>query len=135
MLKTMFLLHPLKLKNTIKKLSTMLGLCLYLSTGGWEAGNFEARLDYKTHSTQTGQWWRTPLIPALGRQRQWTSEFEASLVYKVSSRTARDIQRNPVSKQTNNKNKTNKQTNRKKEKEKERGAGEMAQVKSTGCSS
>jgi hypothetical protein len=39
-----------------------------------------------------------------GRGRQ-ISEFEASLVYKVSSRTARAIQRNPVSK-----NKTNKQT-------------------------
>jgi hypothetical protein len=38
-------------------------------------------------------------------------EFEASLVYKVSSRTARATQRNPVSK---NKNKqTNKQTNKK----------------------
>jgi hypothetical protein len=43
-------------------------------------------------------WWRTPLIPALGRQRQADSEFEASLVYKVSSRTVRAIQRNPVSK-------------------------------------
>jgi hypothetical protein len=32
-----------------------------------------------------------------GRGRQ-ISEFEASLVYKVSSRTARSIQRNPVSK-------------------------------------
>jgi hypothetical protein len=32
-----------------------------------------------------------------GRVRQ-ISEFEASLVYKVSSRTARAIQRNPVSK-------------------------------------
>jgi hypothetical protein len=32
-----------------------------------------------------------------GRARQ-ISELEASLVYKVSSRTARDIQRNPVSK-------------------------------------
>jgi hypothetical protein len=31
------------------------------------------------------------LIPALGRQRQADSEFEASLVYKVSSRTARAI--------------------------------------------
>jgi hypothetical protein len=30
-----------------------------------------------------------------GRGRQ-ISEFEASLVYKVSSRTARAIQRNPV---------------------------------------
>jgi hypothetical protein len=38
-----------------------------------------------------------------GRQ---ISEFEASLVYKVSSRTARGIQRNPVSKNS----KTNKQT-------------------------
>jgi hypothetical protein len=37
-----------------------------------------------------------------GRGRQ-ISEFEASLVYKVSSRTARAIQRNPVwkNKQTN----------------------------------
>jgi hypothetical protein len=32
-----------------------------------------------------------------GRGRR-ISEFEASLVYKVSSRTARAIQRNPVSK-------------------------------------
>ena len=29
-------------------------------------------------------WWRTPLIPALGRQRQVDLyEFEASLVYRV----------------------------------------------------
>jgi hypothetical protein len=34
-----------------------------------------------------GQCWHTPLIPALGRQRQ--VEFKASLVYKVSSRIAR----------------------------------------------
>jgi hypothetical protein len=32
-----------------------------------------------------------------GRDRQF-SEFEASLVYRVSSRTARATQRNPVSK-------------------------------------
>jgi hypothetical protein len=32
-----------------------------------------------------------------GRGR-WISEFEASLVYRVSSRKARAIQRNPVSK-------------------------------------
>jgi hypothetical protein len=44
-----------------------------------------------------GRWWRTPLIPAFGRQRQAISGFEASLVYKVNSRTARAIQRNPVS--------------------------------------
>jgi hypothetical protein len=40
-----------------------------------------------------------PLIPELGRQRQ--AEFKASLVYKVSSRTARPIQRNPVLKNKN----------------------------------
>jgi hypothetical protein len=33
------------------------------------------------------QWWRTPLIPALGSR--WISEFEISLVYRVSSRTAK----------------------------------------------
>jgi hypothetical protein len=37
----------------------------------------------------TGQWWLTPLIPPLRRQRQQISAFEASLVYIVSSRTAR----------------------------------------------
>jgi hypothetical protein len=34
----------------------------------------------------------------LGGRSRWISEFEASLVYKVSSRTARATQRNPVSK-------------------------------------
>jgi hypothetical protein len=34
----------------------------------------------------------------LGGRGRWISEFEASLVYKVSSRIARAIQRNPVSK-------------------------------------
>jgi hypothetical protein len=42
-----------------------------------------------------------------GRQ---ISEFEASLVYKVSSRTARAIQKNPVSK---NRKQTNNQTKKK----------------------
>jgi hypothetical protein len=47
-----------------------------------------------------------------GRGRQ-ISEFEASLVYKVSSRTARAIQRNPVSKNQNqNQNNKTKQTNK-----------------------
>jgi hypothetical protein len=49
-----------------------------------------------------------------GRGRR-ISEFETSLVYKVSSRTARAIQRNPVSKKPNKKqkNKTNKQKKQK----------------------
>jgi hypothetical protein len=61
-----------------------------------------------------GQWWRTPLIPALGGRGRQIFEFEASLVYKVSSRTARAIQRNPVSKKPTNQpdRQTNKQTNK-----------------------
>ena len=39
-----------------------------------------------------------PLILALGRQGLTISEFEASLFYRMSSRIARPIQRNPVSK-------------------------------------
>jgi hypothetical protein len=42
-----------------------------------------------------------------GRGRQ-ISEFKASLVYRVSSRTARAIQRNPVLKQTNKQKKKQK---------------------------
>ena len=49
---------------------------------------------------------------------RWISEFEASLVYKLSFRTARAIQRNPVLK---NKNKqTNKQKTERKKKRKEK---------------
>jgi hypothetical protein len=56
----------------------------------------------------------------LGDRGRWISEFEASLDYRVSSRTARDTQRNPVSKNKKNKTKqkTNKKRNKKKEKEK-----------------
>jgi hypothetical protein len=53
-----------------------------------------------------------PLIPALGRQGRRISEFKASLVYRVSSRTARTTQRNPVSENKNkNKNKNKKTKN------------------------
>ena len=45
------------------------------------------------------QRWRKPELTTLGRQRQADlREFEASLVYRVSSRTAEATQRNPVSK-------------------------------------
>jgi hypothetical protein len=46
----------------------------------------------------------------------WISEFEASLVYRVSSRTARATQRNPVSRNQKNKNKQTKKKTEKKEK-------------------
>ena len=44
-----------------------------------------------------------PVISALRRQRQvdFCIQFKVILVYKVSSRTARAIQRNPVLKKTN----------------------------------
>jgi len=42
------------------------------------------------------------LIPALGSRGRQISEFEVSLVYGVSSRTARAIQRNPISKKKKN---------------------------------
>ena len=55
------------------------------------------------------------MVPALGRLRQVISEFEASLVCRVSSRTARATQRNPVSEEQTNKqnNNTKEQTNKK----------------------
>jgi CRISPR/Cas system CSM-associated protein Csm4 (group 5 of RAMP superfamily) len=63
----------------------------------------------------------------LGGRGRRISEFEASLVYKVSSRIARAIQTNPVSKKQTKKQKnqkknpktkkqTNKQTNKKTQK-------------------
>jgi hypothetical protein len=41
----------------------------------------------------------------LGSRSRWISELEASLVYRVSSRTARATQRNPVSKNQKKKKK------------------------------
>jgi hypothetical protein len=58
----------------------------------------------------------------LGGRGRRISEFKASLVYRVSSKTARTIQRNPVPK---NKNKNKKKE--RKEKRKHSRAGEMAQ--------
>ena len=41
------------------------------------------------------------VVAHLGGRGRRISEFEASLVYRVSSRTARATQRNPVSKKPN----------------------------------
>jgi hypothetical protein len=51
----------------------------------------------------------------LGGRGRRISEFEASLVYRMSSKTVRATQRNPVSKKKKKK-KTNKQTNKQKKK-------------------
>jgi hypothetical protein len=58
-----------------------------MKTGGWAV---------VAHAFNPSTW---------GGRGRWISEFEANLVYKVSSRTARATQRNPVSK---TKNKTKK---------------------------
>jgi hypothetical protein len=50
----------------------------------------------------------------LGGRGRWISEFEASLVYRVSSRIARATQRNPVLK-NNKKQKNKKQQQQQKE--------------------
>jgi hypothetical protein len=68
----------------------------------------------------------------LGGRGRWISELEASLVYKVSSRTARAIQRNPVSKKkkkkksTSGKKKKKIQTSFKKKKKPAAFAGSVA---------
>ena len=62
-------------------------------------------MDRPRNHHPAGRWWHMPLIPALGRQMQAISEFEASLVYRVSSRTAGTTQRNPVSKNQKQKQK------------------------------
>jgi predicted S18 family serine protease len=60
------------------------------------------------------RWWGfIPLIQHTGSRGRQISEFKVSLVYRVSSRTARAIQRNPVSKKqqkTKNKQKNKKTT-------------------------
>jgi hypothetical protein len=79
-------------KCTIAANSNLLGsVCNLLSV--WVV------LKHLEDSILAGQWWRMPLIPAFGRR---ISEFEASLVYRVSSRT---IQRKPVSKKKKKKKK------------------------------
>jgi hypothetical protein len=57
----------------------------------------------------------------LGGRGRWISEFEASLVYRVSSRTARATQRNPVSKRKEKKRKEKKRKEKKRKEEKRKG--------------
>jgi hypothetical protein len=54
-----------------------------------------------------------------GRSRQ-ISEFEAILVYRVSPRTARATQRNPVSKRKKKKEKKKKEKRKKKNEERKK---------------
>lgn len=70
-----------------------------LRVGGWWVRflphtKYEASLGYmkqKSKHLKTSQvWWHISLMPALGKQRQWITEFhETSLVHRASPRTAR----------------------------------------------
>lgn len=55
--------------------------------------------------TDAQAWWCVLLIPALGGRGRQIAELEDSLVHRVSSKTARATQENPVSK-TKHTNKT-----------------------------
>jgi hypothetical protein len=63
-----------------------------------------------------------------GRGRQ-ISEFEASLVYRVSSRTARATQRNPVSKHQKPKKQKTKQKQKQKQKQNKTKTNKTKQTK------
>jgi hypothetical protein len=55
-----------------------------------------------------------------GGRGRWISELEASLVYKVSSRTTRAIQRNPVLKNQKKKKKRERERERQTERDRQR---------------
>jgi hypothetical protein len=70
---------------------------VYVYAGLGTILSFHLDSDDQTQALRAGQWWHTPSIPALGRQRQLDlKEFKANLVYRVSSRTVGATQRNPV---------------------------------------
>ena len=66
-------------------------------------------------SSAPGQWWCTPLVPALGRQ---ISEFGASLVYRVSSRKTKTTTNQNTHTQKKEKEKKKKEGKKRKRKRK-----------------
>jgi hypothetical protein len=66
------------------------------TTDSYQNGKTELTCILKNHARQQRH---IPLITAVGSQ---ISDFEASLVYRVNSRTAPVMQRNPVSKKPKN---------------------------------
>ena len=76
-------------------------LCIYLVSIKATFGNYGLTIIY-LHlfiKQAIARYWCTPLTPALGRQRRKDlTEFEVSLIYPVSPKMARAMQRDPISK-------------------------------------
>jgi hypothetical protein len=71
----------------------------------------------------------------LGGRGRWISEFESSLVYRVSSRTARATQKNPVLKKERKRKRKKKKEKKSKTKSWALGWRNGLVIKSTDCSS
>jgi Sec-independent protein translocase protein TatA len=69
----------------------------------------------------------------LGGRGRWISEFKGSLVCRVSSRTARATQRNPVLKKPKPKQQQKKKTNKKKKDEISRPVSHIKYSETAGC--
>jgi hypothetical protein len=65
----------------------------------------------------------------LGGKGRWISEFKASLVYRVSSRTVRATQRNPVSKIRERERERERQRDRDRDRERQRQTEEGMNLK------
>jgi hypothetical protein len=76
----------------------------------------------KRKEKQLGNGGARPQSQHLGGRNWQVSEFESSLVYRVSSRTIRDIQRNHVSKKGEKRKRKNEKQNKKRKLDKERGS-------------
>uniref|UniRef100_A0A8C8W5E0 Uncharacterized protein n=1 Tax=Peromyscus maniculatus bairdii TaxID=230844 RepID=A0A8C8W5E0_PERMB len=83
--------HVRHLRKRILKGCKVIGTLIH-SLWECEFGNFFKK------KKSAGRWWRTPLIPALGRQSQADlCEFEARLGYQVSPRKGAKLHRETLS--------------------------------------
>ena len=79
--------------------------CLGIHLRAMQLTNYGPELTFKVVSFCRVVVAHTCNTSTLGGRDRWISEFEASLIYRVSARTARATQRKPVSKKQKQKNK------------------------------